>query len=217
MKKGDFIWFAALCAVSAFLLVPSLHEIFVTQTKVHPYLMGFAKFAILATMGELLSLRILFGKWTKPIGMAYKTIIWGIIGMCIVLMFGLFSSGVAGLETQGLLFKASGFFGALFTAFFISAFMNLTFAPVFMATHRFTDTYIDMRAENKGVTSTQVLDTIDWKGFIRFVVGKTLPFFWIPAHTATFLLPPQYRVIAAAYLSIALGLILAYARRKKSN
>lgn len=217
MKKDDFIWFAALCAVSAFLLVPSLHEIFVTQTKAHPYLMGFAKFAILATMGELLSLRILFGKWTKPIGMAYKILIWGIIGMLIVLMFGLFSSGVAGLEAQGLLFTAPGFIGALFTAFFISAFMNLTFAPVFMATHRFTDTYIDMKAENKYVTPAQVVDAIDWKGFIRFVVGKTVPFFWIPAHTATFLLPPTYRVIAAAYLSIALGLILAYARRKKSN
>ena len=95
--------------------------------------------------------------------------------------------------------------------------MNLTFAPVFMAVHRFTDTYIDMRSENKSVTMAQVMDEIDWKGFIRFVVGKTVPLFWIPAHTITFLLPVQYRVISAAYLSIALGLILAYARRKNTN
>ncbi len=217
MKKGDFIWVAVLCAVSAFLIVPSLHEIFVSATNAHPYLMGFAKFAILATMGELLTLRTIFGKWIPPMGMIYKTIIWGFIGMCIVLMFGLFSSGVVGLEEKGLLFETTGFLGKLSTAFFISAFMNLTFAPVFMAAHRFTDTYIDMRTENKTVTMSQVMDEIDWKGFIRFVVGKTVPFFWIPAHTITFLLPVQYRVISAAYLSIALGLILAYARRKNTN
>ena len=215
MKKGDFIWFAVLLAVTAFLVVPSLLEFFITATNSHPYLMGFAKFFILATMGELLTLRILNKKWVQPTGMIYKSIIWGIIGMLIVLMFGLFSTGVAGVEEKGLLFTASGFLGTFFTAFFISSFMNLTFGPVFMAMHRFTDTYIDMKAENKSVTAAQVMDAIEWKGFIQFVVGKTVPFFWIPAHTIVFLLPAQYRVIAAAYLSIALGLILAYARRKK--
>jgi hypothetical protein len=61
-----------------------------------------------------------------------------------------------------------------------------------------------------------VIDRIDWPGFYTFVVGKTVPFFWIPAHTITFLLPSAYRVLWAAYLSIALGAILAYARRKTS-
>lgn len=63
------------------------------------------------------------------------------------------------------------------------------------------------------VKLSEVVKTIDWYGFIRFVVLKTIPFFWIPAHTVTFLLPAEYRVLAAAFLSIALGGILASAKR----
>jgi hypothetical protein len=59
-----------------------------------------------------------------------------------------------------------------------------------------------------------VVDKIDFYGFISFVVLKTIPIFWIPAHTVTFLLPPEYRVLMAAFLSIALGGILAFAKRK---
>ncbi|MBK5251987.1 MAG: hypothetical protein JJE29_05070 [Peptostreptococcaceae bacterium] len=53
--------------------------------------------------------------------------------------------------------------------------------------------------------------------FVSFVLAKTIPFFWIPAHTLTFLLPGQYRVLAAAMLSIALGLILTLAKIKKTD
>ena len=52
---------------------------------------------------------------------------------------------------------------------------------------------------------------------MTFVVGKTIPFFWIPAHTVTFLLPPEYRVFVAALLSIALGLILALASSRHAK
>jgi uncharacterized membrane protein YraQ (UPF0718 family) len=41
--------------------------------------------------------------------------------------------------------------------------------------------------------------------------------FWIPVHTLVFLLPAVYRVIAAALLSIALGVILAFANTKKER
>ncbi len=50
---------------------------------------------------------------------------------------------------------------------------------------------------------------MDWHGFVSFTLFKTIPLFWIPAHTLTFLLPPEYQVIAAAALSIALGIILS--------
>jgi hypothetical protein len=48
---------------------------------------------------------------------------------------------------------------------------------------------------------------------VSFVLLRTIPFFWIPAHTLTFMLPPEYRVLAAAMLSVALGAILAFAKR----
>lgn len=88
--------------------------------------------------------------------------------------------------------------------------MNLTFGPVFMAFHKCTDKYLELRhggAKKPGLRG--VVTGIDWYGFISFTVLKTIPFFWIPAHTLTFLLPPEYQVIAAAALSIALGIILS--------
>ncbi|NTV18536.1 MAG: Mpv17/PMP22 family protein, partial [Bacteroidales bacterium] len=53
--------------------------------------------------------------------------------------------------------------------------------------------------------------------FLKFVVGKTIPLFWIPAHTITFMLPDQYKVLFAASLSIVLGLILSYAKLRNQK
>jgi hypothetical protein len=217
LKQGDFLWLLALCALSVVLLVPSTHQLFIKMTLDHPYLMGFVKFAILATMGELLAIRILSGQWKKTTGMIPKAIVWGAVGMLIVLMFEIYLNGVAGAVRKGLLYVGDGAVQSVLTAFFISAIMNLTFAPAFMAAHRMTDLYIDMRSEGIRPEWSIIVANIDWQGFIKFVVAKTVPYFWIPAHTIVFLLPPEYRVLVAAYLSIALGAILAYARRKKSE
>jgi hypothetical protein len=207
----------ALCSVSVFLIVPSLHRVFIQVTNAHPYVMGFVKFAILASMGEMLTLRIISGEWRKPVGLYYKAFIWGLVGISIVLMFGLFSEGVYGIVQKGLLPDAPGFAGRFLKAFYIGTFLNLTFGPAFMAVHRISDTWIDQRAEGQRPTLGGVVGLIDWPEFLRFVVGKTIPFFWIPVQTLNFMLPPHYRIIVAAYLSIALGLILAYARRRKKT
>lgn len=193
---------------------------FAELTMAHPYLMGFVKFSILATIGELCAIRILSGQWKSPVGLIYRTIVWGLLGMGIVLMFEIFSGGVTSAIAKGLLPSGSGFGQQFLKAIFISTIMNLSFAPVFMAFHRFTDTCIDVAcgegAGFGGINAEAILARIDWQGFINFVVLKTVPFFWIPAHTVTFLLPPEYRVLVAAALSIALGAILAYAKRKKA-
>ncbi len=95
------------------------------------------------------------------------------------------------------------------------------FAPTFMAAHRITDTLIDLgngkMAGISKISLAEIVKKIDWYSFVAFVVRKTIPFFWIPAHTVTFLLPPEYRVLAAAFLSLALGGILAFAKRKNSK
>jgi hypothetical protein len=46
------------------------------------------------------------------------------------------------------------------------------------------------------------------------VFKKTIPFFWYPAHTVTFLLPSEQRVLFAALLGIALGVLLALSSKK---
>lgn len=213
MKKGDFIWLLALAGIVTFLAAPGSREAFIVFTSAHPYFGGFVKFLVLATMGELLALRIVAGAYAKPKGLIYRALIWGFLGMVITLIFGIFAAGVKGVLSQGLLPGADS---NLAFAFLASTIMNLTFAPTMMAFHRMTDTYIDLKYESKGrpVTVGEVASKIDWRGFISFVVLKTIPVFWIPAHTVTFLLPAEYRVLVAAMLSIALGAILAFAKKK---
>ena len=217
MKRLDILWLAVFAGISILLLIPATHGLFVLATQTRPYLMGFFKFAVFATLGELLAVRIVSGVWRKLPGLGYKIAVWGLIGVLIVLMFRVFQDGVAGAASAGLLPVGDGTFSPLLLAFFISLIMNLTFAPVFMAAHRMTDTLIDLRAAGERPTWAEVAAQIDWPGFVTFVVGKTVPFFWIPAHTITFLLPAEYRVLYAAYLSIALGAVLAYARRRESQ
>lgn len=220
MKKGDFLWALALAAVVAFLVAPGTHALFVTASKGHPLLMAFVKFGLLATMGELLAIRIVSGSWSTPVGLPWKAVIWGFIGMLIALIFVLYDNGVSALMTKGYLPNPSGdgFSPAFTKAFFISSLMNLLFAPTFMAMHRVTDTWIDL-AEGKlsgmmQLKLPEVLRPIDWNGFIQFVICRTIPLFWIPAHTIVFMLPSEYRVLVAAMLSIVLGAILGFAKKR---
>ncbi len=211
MKRGDFIWVAALALVVFFMLSPFTNSTFEQLTATLPYLMGFVKFAILATMGELLAIRIGCGAYRAPVGLVWRIVIWGLIGVLITLMFNVFAGGVKFAMDKGLLPFAGNAFAF---AFFTSAIMNCFFAPTFMALHKFSDTYLDLSAGGHKVTLDDVVTAVDWHNYIGFVLLKTIPLFWIPAHTVTFILPPQYRVVAAAFLSIALGLILSLAKRK---
>jgi len=220
MKKKDLIWISTLLVIAFLLAYPSTNEIYTAANKAHPYILGFVKVSILATMGEILALSIVTGDYKKPVGLIYKFIVWGFLGMGFVIAFDLFANGVTGSMKKGLL--PSGvpdtFSAKLLLAFFTSAFMNLIFGPTFMTLHRLTDTFIDLGegqfSKIKKVKLKAVTDKIDWYGFMSFVVFKTIPIFWIPAHTITFLLPGEYRVLMAAFLSLALGIILAYSKRK---
>lgn len=177
-----------------------------------PYLMGFLKFALLATTGEVLASKVAAGRFAFPKGAWAKAAVWGIIGMMLTLLMPVYAGGVAAAQSAGVLAgKNSPFLTALFT----SALMNLTFGVAMMAFHRVTDTMVEQYCTDKKTSPTSAVNAVDWAGFIRFVVFRTIPLFWIPAHTVTFLLPSEYRVFLSAALSIVLGLLLAVAKRKK--
>jgi len=216
LKKGDVIWTAALIGIIAFLLSPTTHKVFVSFTTDYPYIAGFLKFAILATMGDLLAYRMVTSEWKIRKGFLFRVFIWGFLGMAIVLIFTIFGAGITAAMEKGVL---PGVGCTIAFAFFTSAIMNLTFAPTMMGFHRLTDTYADLKfiEGRKNLKLDQVSDEIDWNNFISFVVLKTIPAFWIPAHTITFLLPPEYRVLMAAFLSIALGAILSFAKAKNNQ
>jgi len=221
MKRGDFLWGAAFICIVIFLVAPTTHEIFTAANKSSPYLMGFIKFAILASMGELLAIRIVTGGWKRPKGLKWRAVIWGFTGILITLMFPVFDAGVRAATQIGYLpvIEGGGFASKLLAAFSTSLLMNAFFGSSFMLFHRLTDSWIDTAdgelSKMLKVNFSDVLKTADLEGFVSFVIRKTLPIFWVPAHTITFMLPPDYRVLMAAMLSICLGIILGFARKKR--
>lgn len=189
--------------------------------------MSFLKFAILSTLGELLGLRISTGVYyRKGFGIWPRAVVWGIFGMGINLAMIIFSNGVpVALEYVGLQGATTLMAGPLtpakvLVAFFISVGMNGIFAPVFMTFHKITDTHIlacggSLRALATPIPMTHIMTHLNWSAQWNFVFKKTIPFFWVPAHTITFLLPSEARVLFAALLGVALGVLLAVAARMK--
>ncbi len=219
MKKADFIWISIIVIISSLFVIPDTRLFLLLWTDRYPYLMGFIKTALLASMGEIMAIRIQIGNYQIDRTTWMKFFVWGMLGLLFVMTFQLFSSGVASLQDTGLLPSIEGGFNSiLLKAFLTSLLMNVLFAPTFMILHRLTDQYITLGKgrlrQIKKVRLLTVLEQIDWHFFFRFVLFKTIPLFWIPAHTVTFLLPENYRVLMAAYLSIALGIILSFSKKK---
>lgn len=232
-KKGltrqDIIVLAGIAALIAlFTLSSTPGQWFATGTRNHPLFMGFLKFAVLATFGEALALRLNAGVFNRPgFGLMPKAVVWGIIGVVITIMFMVFGTGVpAALIQLDVLPSADVLRGPLtlqkvLASFSISVLLNLTFAPLFMVAHKLTDLHI--AAHNGALSSLwtamhpgKLLAQVDWNVMWGFVILKTIPLFWVPMHTITFLLPPEFRVLFAAALGIALGVILAFAIMKKA-
>ena len=217
MKKKDIIWVVVIVLLTLIVVIKSSRIVFEQLTSDYPYLMGFIKTAILASMGELLVNRIKNGSYFSEKGIVLKFFVWGFLGMIFVLIFKVFASGVVSAQQSGLLpLMEASFVSSLLTALLISTIMNIFFAPTFMLLHRVTDGYIFLSEGNlikmRHVKLNDVIERINFKIFISFVVLKTIPLFWIPAHTITFMLPENYRVLMAAYLSIALGIILTVSK-----
>ena len=68
--------------------------------------MSFVKFAILATFGECIGLRIRTGRYTQPgFGILPRAIVWGLLGISLNIAFILFAEGAPIiLETMGIHF-----------------------------------------------------------------------------------------------------------------
>lgn len=215
MKKiGDFGWIIGLAGISFLLLSPITNGGYEALNSAHPYLMGFLKFAVLASMGEMLATRISDNCWKAGRDFLPKMLVWGAIGIIITFMFKLFPLGIRSMIEHGLLFEGQGFAGKLLEGFYTSFVANFAFGPIFMAAHRISDTWIDMRVKGNKGDVMQAIASIDWPSFINMVVFKMIPLFWLPAHTLTFVLPENYRILFAAYLSIVLGVFMAVVKRK---
>ena len=197
MLIGDAVVGLLAAGLLVFFLLPGSRALYESAYSAAPILLSFVKFALLATGGEWIARRLKEHSYSlKGFGILPKSLIWGILGIFIYWAFLIFATGVAAAFPA--LQSAETFWGKLLLAFLTSVFMNLIFSPVLMLTHHLTDNYITMnngRFPLKGQSMQALLETIDWQRMWGFVFKKTIPFFWIPAHTITFLLPSQYRVL----------------------
>ena len=228
MKRTDLYFIVAIAAIFLpFFLSAPLYEWYSTFNASHGMVMSFLKFGILSTLGEMLGCRISTGKYVTPtFGVLPRMVVWGFLGMSINMAMIIFSKGTPmfmqymGMTNAVEAFTADGFsMDKLWVALAVSVAMNTIFAPVFMTFHKVTDAHIaahggSLKALVTPIPMTERLATLNWQAQWGFVFRKTIPFFWYPAHTITFLLPAEQRVLFAALLGIVLGVLLAVSVKK---
>ena len=228
MKRSDFIFGLVILAIFLpFVWSEALYDWYKSFNAAHGMIMSFLKFSILSTLGEMLGCRIATGKYMNPtFGALPRMIVWGFLGMGINMAMIIFSKGTPMfLEYMGMsnaveAFTANGFTMAkLWVALAVSVAMNTIFAPVFMTFHKITDAHIaahggSVKSLFIPIPMAQRFSELNWQAQWGFVFKKTIPFFWYPAHTITFILPPEQRVLFAALLGIVLGVLLAVASKK---
>ena len=229
MRKSDFIALGAVIVILLpFLLFPSVLSTYHRLNADYAYTMSFIKFAILATFGECLGLRIRTGRYMKAgFGLLPRAMVWGFLGISIKMAFVIFGEGSPMmLRSLGVVFptdnppdilRQPGFsWIKLLAAFSTGTMLNLFFAPVFMTFHRITDMHIaatggTLRGFFTPILFARYFQNIDWYSMWNFVFKKTIIFFWIPAQTLNFMLPEDYRILMAAFYSIILGVIMSLA------
>lgn len=228
MKKSDLLFILIVAIIFLpFFLNDTIYEWYKNFNASHGMVMSFLKFAILSSLGEVLGLRISTGVYTnKTFGVIPRMVVWGLLGMGINMAMIVFSKGVPlfmeymGMGNASEVMNGSLCLDKFAVALAISITMNSIFAPVFMTFHKITDTHIlsfggSLKSLISPIRMEKIISELNWKVQWSFVFKKTIPLFWVPAHTITFLLPAEMRVLFAALLGIVLGVLLAIAARKK--
>lgn len=229
MKRQDLYFAIVMLAIfMPFVFSKELYEWYKEFNADHAMIMAFMKFGILATLGEMLGCRISTGKYTTPtFGVMPRMVVWGLLGMAISMAMTVFAAGIPKfIESMGGADLVADFgkeglsIGKFVVALSISVMMNTFFAPVFMTFHKITDAHIaeqggSLKALVTPIPMCRLLKGINWDVQWGFIFKKTIPLFWYPAHTITFMLPGEMRVLFAALLGVALGVILAIGLKKK--
>jgi hypothetical protein len=229
MKRSDIIVLGVIIVILLpFFIFPSVLNAYEDLNAAHAYILSFIKFAILATFGESLGLRLRTGVYNKKgFGLLPRALVWGFLGIIIKIAFVIFGEGAPiMLKTFGVHFETAnpadvlrqpGFTGLkLLSAFAVGTSLNLLFAPVFMAFHKITDMHImktggTLKGFFTPIPVGRYIQDGDWLTFWNFVVKKTIPLFWIPAQTLNFMLPEGYRILVAAAYGVILGVLLSLA------
>ncbi len=173
-------------------------NLYVEFVKSCPIVSAVVQFAILGTIGEIISRKMAHRNLFDLSTALKKMLVWSILAIMIKYAFVGFFGFTHALVLEHLL-PSSADTNVFVRAFTVSSFTNLIFGPIMIYSHRFLDNFF-MRQRNYS----------NMKGAIW-----TLAWFWIPAHTVTFSLPMNYQIGLAALWSVVLGIILGYFESKK--
>jgi hypothetical protein len=166
------------------------------------FLSAAIQFGILGTLGEFVSHWFrtkTFSLFCSIPELVAKVIGWALLGIVIKYAF----TGMKGFLSNLI---ETGMFPPVFNtpflhAFALSTITNTLFGPQMMVFHRIEDNIILRRRGFDGITNA-------W---------KTLLWFWIPAHTATFLMPPAFQIGLASTWSLVLGVIMGMTKKEEGS
>lgn len=177
-------------------------EWYVDWVRQNALLSAAVQFAVLGTLGEVVSHLVKTRRIELPFGLValvLKMAAWALLGVLVKYGFAGVQFALLGLIGHGYLPAAlapahvtAAVADRLPWALTMSVTVNAFFGPQLMAFHRLEDNLIDRRWDFSGIQKA-------W---------ATLLWFWIPAHTVTFILPEEYRIGLAAAWGFVLGLIL---------
>jgi hypothetical protein len=177
-------------------------DAYIAWVKENPLWSAACQFGLLGTIGEVIAASLRARQFRLP-GKLWqlfaKVLAWALLGIVIKYGFAGMRGFLTALIEHNLLPSSlSTGFG---WAFSLSVLTNILFGPQMMFFHRLEDNLIDWKINFTGLT------TAWW----------TLLWFWIPAHTVTFILPPEYQIGLAAVWSVALGVILGLAQKRANS
>lgn len=172
---------------------------YIAWVKAYPIGSAMLQFAILGTLGEIISKWLVRKNFQYPFTALitiWKMIVWAVLAVTIKYAFKGFTGFVEILMASGMWPRfESGSWGH---AFSVSAMMNLQFGLFMVLMHRVLDNLPEKQK--------------NWQNLHKSMYS--LLWFWIPAHTITFMLPDELRIGLAAVWSLALGLILGFYNRR---
>lgn len=174
-----------------------LLQYYVAWVQAMPIVSSMIQFAILGLLGEVISQWFINKNFKYPFGFwltLWKMFVWSLLAVGVKYAFVGHEGMVDRLIERGMLPELTKFWHAFATA----TSMNLQFGPFMVLIHRVLDNVVLTKKNWRNLD----------KGFYALL------WFWIPAHTFTFMLSDHYRMGMAALLSIALGLILGFFNRK---
>lgn len=213
MKVVDALIFAAILVLFIVMCLLMSTGTLGALNSSYPYISGFVQFMLFGGSGELLSTRISHGSWRSGASELFKILLWGVGGVAVTLFFRIFGEGVYHTMEAGMLPFAGNI---LAYAFFTSSAHNFLFGPIHAAAMCVGSNFAEMRfGDARSARLSDAVRSVDWNGFADFNLRKMIPFFWIPVNTIVFLMPTDYRVAAAAMLSLVFGISISVLRTRR--